>query len=500
MIASDLWERFVHTAARAPDRVAVAQGDVALSFAALERRSREVAGALSRRGVRAGDRVIVWVTTRPETAAVLLGAWAVGAVPVLLDAGEKAAHLEHAVRTVAPALVVQDPAAPAPPAGVDVVDAEALVGDPLVAPGRRLPTEPASIVFTSGSTGRPKGVTQSHGNLMRGCAAVATYLGYGPDERILSAVPWAFDYGYGQLLTTVVHGSSLYLPAAPGAAGICEAIARHAPTVLPGLPSIFGFLFRGLSPVAKTDLSSIRIVTNTGGTVPAPILADVFAALPAARFFLNYGLTETYRTAFLPPELARAKPTSIGKGIPGVDVVVLREDGTRCDPGEEGEIVHRGDYVMLGYWNDPEATAKALRPDPFAAPGCPNPRPVLHTGDYGVTDEDGDLYFRGRRDHLIKSMDTRVTPSEVEALLYASGLVREVAVFGVPHPLLGAEVWAAAVGDGPTLRQDLLAYARGAMSAYMVPRRVEILEALPRTRTGKVDYPALKEMAERRRG
>jgi acyl-CoA synthetase (AMP-forming)/AMP-acid ligase II len=502
MTASDVWEAFQATVARHPDRPAVTLGDSGLTFAQLEVRAAVIGGWMVRRGIRPGDRVIVWVTTRPETAAVLLGIWAAGAVAVLMDAGEKGAHLDHAIRTVGPVLLVKDPASqlPAIEAAIEVVDAEGMEG-PAAAPAkRRLPTEPASIVFTSGSTGRPKGVTQPHGNLLRACAAVGRYLGYGADERILSAIPWAFDYGYGHLLTTLVHGSSLYLPKAINGFGICEAIDRHKPTVFPGLPSIFGYLLRGVAPFARTDVSTIRIVTNTGGTIAGPILEDALRAFHRARFFLNYGLTETYRTAFLPPEKAAIKPTSIGKGIPGVEVVVVREDGTRCDAGEEGEIVHRGDYVMLGYWNNPDATAKALRADPFATPGAPHPRPVLYTGDFGVIDDEGDLYFRGRRDHQIKSMDVRVTPAEVEAHLHRSGLVREVGVFGVPHPLLGDEVWAVveAEGDPAAVRRELLAYARGAMSAYMVPRRIEFVPELPRTRTGKIDYPALKAFAATR--
>lgn len=496
----NVWSSFLATARRVPERQAVVLDDEVLTFAALERRAREIGGALVRRGVRPGDRVIVWITTRPETAAVMLGIWAAGAVPVLMDAKEPAAHLDHAIGKVTPVLLVKDRSGTLPTTGRSVPIADELVGDPLADGVRRLPTDPASIVFTSGSTGRPKGVTQSHGSLIRACTAVGDYLGYGPDERILSPIPWAFDYGYGQLLTALLRGATLCLPAQINAFGICAGFERYRPTVFAGIPSIFGYLLRGLSPFAKTDLSSVRIVTNTGGTIAAPILADAFAAFREARFFLNYGLTESYRTAYLPPELARSKPTSIGKGIPGVEVVVLREDGTVCAPGEEGEIVHRGDYLMMGYWDDPEATAKALRPDPFVIPGTPAPARVLHTGDYGVTDEDGDLYFRGRRDHLIKSMDVRVTPSEVEALLHASGLVREVAVFGVPHPLLGHEVWAAVepIDPGDDVRPKLLAYARGVMSPYMQPRKVEVMAALPRTRTGKVDYPALRAMAEGR--
>src|SRR5262249_51876884 len=149
------------------------------------------------------------------------------------------------------------------------------------------------------------------------------------------------------------------------------------------------------------------------------------------------GLTETYRTSYLDPAAVRERRTSIGRAIPGVDIVILRDDGTPAAPGESGQIVHRGDYLALGYWNDPEATACALRPDPLAPPGCPTPPLSFYTGDLGHFDADGFLYYDGRRDRLIKSMGVRVSPDEVEQIIHASGLLIEAAVFSRAHEMLG---------------------------------------------------------------
>ncbi len=338
---------------------------------------------------------------------------------------------------------------------------------------------------------------QSHGNLMRGCAAVGSYLGLRDDDILLCPVPWSFDYGYGQLLSTALLGITQVIPTAFNPFGICEAMSRHQPTVLAGVPSLFTYLMGGMSPIRETDRSSVRLITNTGGQIPAPVLRSLSEAFPASRIVLNYGLTETYRSCYI-PEGATNRPGLIGRSIPGADVVVLREDGRVADMGEEGEIVHRGDYVCLGYWNDPEATSQAIRADPLAAPGNPCAGRAVFTGDHGYRDVDGLLVYRGRRDHLLKSMGIRTSPGEIEHLLYESGLVDVAAVFGRPHELLGHEVWAAVAlkEDTPQHRADLARYARSVMTPAMLPRRYLFKDPMPRTATGKIDYPALRQEAD----
>lgn len=498
-MSGDLFARFEATVASRPDHPALVSARGTVTFGELRRSALAVAGGLVDLGVGPNDRVIVWVDNSPGTAAVMLGLWAVGAIPVLLDTSEPFAHIENAVRKVAPVLIVHQPGAtlPAGEHGLRVVEPPARELDARPPGSARIPTDPASIVFTSGSTGHPKGVTQSHGTLARGCAAVGGYLGIDADDRLLCPIPWAFDYGYGQLLTTCLFGVTQIIPAAFNPFGICEAIAAHRPTVFAGLPALFTYLFRGVSPIRTTDLSSIRIVTNTGGTIPGPVLDELLASFASARLFLNYGLTESYRTAFLPPELARQHPTSIGAGIPGVNVVIVREDDTIAAPGEEGQIVHRGDYLFSGYWGDPEATARALRPDPLGVPGSPTRHPALYTGDFGVIDEQGLLYFRGRRDHQLKSMGVRVNASEIEALIHRSGLVTELAIIGVEHDLLGHEIWAFLVGapgvDDPS--RALAAWGRANLSQYMLPRRFVVKDVLPKTKNNKIDYPRLRAEA-----
>jgi long-chain acyl-CoA synthetase len=502
MTPTDLWNAFNETVDRRGDAAAFICGDRTWTFADWRRRTDVYRAAFRSHGVERHDRVLLWVENDFEIAAAMTAAWASEASPALLDSGSRAPQLDNAIRTAQPRLLVRlaDSALPLPDIAVAQVVAENLDAAPVLAgvssSVRTVPTDPGSIVFTSGSTGLPKGVVQSHGNLVRGCAAVGTYLGLRPDDILLCPVPWSFDYGYGQLLSTIVMGITQVLPVAYNPFGICQAIEQHRPTVLAGLPALYTYLMGGLSPIKTTDRSSLRLLTNTGGAVPAPVLRSMREIFADAEIVLNYGLTETYRSCYVPRGVTYA-PGLLGVAIPGADIVIVREDGAIAGAGEEGEIVHRGDYVCLGYWNNPEATARSVRPDPLAPPGAPFAGRAVYTGDYGRKDQQGLIYYHGRRDHLLKSMGIRVSPGEVEHLLYESGVVESVAVFGLPHDLLGHEVWAAvalkAGIDGG--REHLNRYAREVMTPAMLPRRYIFKDALPRTTTGKIDYPALRDEA-----
>jgi long-chain acyl-CoA synthetase len=497
-MGENLWDLFVATVRVHAKRPAIVQGEVSVTFGEWLGRALEYRNWLCGAGGRPHDRVILWMDPSTEMAAALFGVWGAGGIPVLVDSMSPSSHLAHAIDVCAPRVLVHSPELPLPAeaSAVRTVSSSEIRAAPDLMPPRSATwrTEPASIVFTSGSTGRPKGVTQSHENLIRGCRTVGTYLGLRPDDRLICPVRWSFDYGYGQLLTTALLGVSHILPVTPEPIAVCEAVARHRPTLFPGTPQWFTYLLMGLSPFRNTDISSLRIVANTGGTIPTPVREEMAQIFAHCDIFLNYGLTESYRTTFLPPREMRRRPTSIGKGMPGVDVQVIGTDGKRAAPGEEGEIIHRGDCVFLGYWGDPEATQMALRPDPLAPPGSPEVRRTLFTGDLGHMDENGFLYFHGRKDQQLKSMGVRVSPGEIEDVLYQSGLVREVAVFGLPHDLIGDEICAVfvpAVGAIEPVKQ-LRRHAAQRMSPYMLPRRYVTTDRLPRTHSGKIDYTALK--------
>jgi acyl-CoA synthetase (AMP-forming)/AMP-acid ligase II len=228
--------------------------------------------------------------------------------------------------------------------------------------------------------------------------------------------------------------------------------------------------------------------------MPQAVLKVLRQALPATRIFLMYGLTEAFRSTYLPPEELDRRPTSMGKAIPDTEILVLNEHGQPCKPGEIGELVHRGPTVSLGYWNRPEDTARALRPNPLLPPEMGDCEKVCYSGDLVKMDEDGFLYFIGRRDTMIKSSGFRISPTEIEEVLFQTGKLRGAAVIGIPDDMLGQVIKAFVIAkDGtPIDTAALLAVCAEKMPRYMVPKFIEVLTELPRTSSGKVDYPALR--------
>jgi acyl-CoA synthetase (AMP-forming)/AMP-acid ligase II len=495
-MAATLWHRFLaRSAARGPD-VAMRHGDRTVTFAGLAGLACGWARLLP---VAPGDRVVIAGTNGIDLAAAVPGIWAKGAIPVFVNADAPDSHLLHALQQTAAAALLADPGRALPPLGAAVL--------PLlpVAPADRpdVPPQdaqaPGSVVFTSGSTGLPKGVVQAAGTLAGGVDRVAAVLGYCPDDTILCPIPFAFDYGWGQLLSLLLGGWPLVLPEPRGAMGLCAAIAAHRPTVLAGVPAVFADLLSGLAPIRDTDRSSIRLITNTGSRIPDPVRRALVDAFPDAALSLNYGLTETYRSASLPTEMAASHPTSVGFALPGSAISVIRPDGTEAAEGETGEIVHRGAGVFLGYWGDPDRTAQVRRPDPLWAGPADQAPPAVFTGDLGHKDAEGRLYILGRRDRQMKSMGVRVSPDEIEGLLLGSGLVREAAVVARPNDAVGdlivAVVSLPGGAEATAALKALKRHARTTMSPYMQPRDWIVLEALPRNPNGKVDVPALMRLA-----
>ena len=356
----------------------------------------------------------------------------------------------------------------------------------------------AAILYTSGSTGRPKGVMLSHRNLLAGARIVTTYLGITAEERILSVLPFSFDYGLNQLLTAVRQGAVTVLLNFRFGQDIVKAISAERITALAGVPSIWAILARAKRSFEQTPPEHLRYITNSGGAVPSEMVATLRTLLPKTDIVLMYGLTEAFRSTYLPPAEIDQRPTSMGIAIPECEVFLVNEDGQRCQPGEPGMIVHRGPTVSLGYWNRPEDTARVLRQNPLI-PADQGADLVCYSGDLALQDEDGFFYFVGRNDAMIKSVGQRISPTEVEEALMATGQFSQIAVIGLPDPMAGQRVHAVATaaGDGADIAKALAAAAE-ALPAYMVPREIELVDALPLSQNGKVDYKALvAERAER---
>ncbi len=352
----------------------------------------------------------------------------------------------------------------------------------------------AAILYTSGSTGKPKGVMLSHANVMAGSTIVSTYLGITSAERILAVLPFSFDAGMNQLITAVQQGGTCILINFVFAREVVQALVKERVTGLAGVPTLWSLLTQPNSGLDKQPLLHLRYITNTGGSMPQAVLATLRKTLTTTKIFLMYGLTEAFRSTYLPPEELDRRPTSMGKAIPDTEILVLNEQGQQCKPGEIGELVHRGPTVSLGYWGRPEDTARALRCNPLLPPELGDCEKVCYSGDLVKRDEDGFLYFVGRRDTMIKSSGFRISPTEVEEVLFSSKKLGGAAVIGIPDEILGQTIKAFVVArdDEPLDTKALLAHCGEKLPRYMVPKTIEVLNELPKTSSGKVDYPALR--------
>ncbi len=486
MSARTLGEDLRAVAARTPDAEALVAGERRLTYAKLDAAADAAAGALLDRGVQRGDRVALVMANSAELAIALYGVLRAGAAISPLNPSIKADKLGYVLANSGAAAVIHDE----PLAGV-VADACAsanvapavLTAADLDGAARRTapPTsvDLAAVIYTSGSTGDPKGVTLTHRNMTFAADSIAEYLEMQPDERVLCVSPLSFDYGLYQLLMCVRVGATLVLERGFTFVGrVVKLLVDERITGLPGVPTLFQVLI-STKGLAERELPHLRYLTNTGAALPVPTIEALRATFPGTRLYSMYGLTECKRVSYLPPDQLDARPGSVGIPIPGTEAWV----------DEHGELLVRGDHVMQGYWGDPELTAERLRPGRW-----PWER-VLATGDLFRTDDEGYLYFVGRRDDLIKSRGEKVVPKEVEDVLHAAEGVRDAAVVGVPDRLLGSAVHAH-VSPRPGAELDPVALRRHCaerLEDHKVPQLVVVHDELPRTPNGKIDKRTLAQ-------
>jgi acyl-CoA ligase (AMP-forming) (exosortase A-associated) len=345
----------------------------------------------------------------------------------------------------------------------------------------------AAILYTSGSTGKPKGVVLSHRNMVCGAESVASYLHNTYKDRLLAVLPFSFDYGLSQLTTAFFVGASVVLMEYLLPRDVIRAVERYQITGLAAVPPLWNQLAELDWPVSAK--SSLRYITNSGGAVPPALSNKLYHALPETQIYLMYGLTEAFRSTYLPPTELRHRPSSIGKAIPNAQISIVRRDGSLCDDNEVGELVHSGPLVAQGYWNAPEKTAERFKPLPLDGKA----EIAVWSGDQAYRDEDGYLYFIGREDEMIKTSGYRVSPTEIEEVLAASNLVSEAAVFGVAHASLGQAIVAAVTINSHSDEQAVLSYCRQQLPNFMWPQQLISLDSLPRTANGKIDRKLLHD-------
>lgn len=505
-------------ARRSPSAPALHDDHGSIDYAGLAGRIEGFAAALAALGIGRGERVAIFLDKRIETVVASFGAPAHGAVFVPVNPLLKADQVAYILRdcgvrvlvTTAdrlralervlgdcPALrhVVVCSAAAETPAGAAyaVHRWSEVTSAPRTAPSHRvIDTDVVGILYTSGSTGKPKGVVLSHRNMVAGAKSVASYLENRPDDVLVAALPLSFDAGFSQLTTAFQACASVVLLNYLLPKDVVKAVARHRVTGMTAVPPLWIQLTQVNWPADVA--ASLRYFANTGGRMPLETLKRLRALLPAAKPYLMYGLTEAFRATYLPPEEVDRRPDSIGKAIPNSEILVLRPDGTPCEADEPGELVQRGALVAQGYWNDAEKTAERFKPLPGREGGLMLPEIAVFSGDTVRRDAEGFLYFIGRQDEMIKSSGYRISPNEVEEVLYASGTVGECAAFGVPSEALGEAVAVVVTAhDGGTLDVAALqAFCRDRLPAYMLPAHVQVREGpLPRNANGKIDRKLL---------
>ena len=514
---------FVSAAAqRAPGAIAVTHGDVHTTYAELHAQMGAFVSGLRALGTVRGARVGIYLEKRLETVVASFGCGLAGTVFVPLNPLLKPEQLAFILRDCGVSVLVTSPdraallatVLPACPAlkhlvttGNEHVAAMGtlavtrwadLLSAPVQAGHRVIDADVLSILYTSGSTGRPKGVVLSHRNMVAGAVSVASYLENRPSDTLLAALPLSFDAGFSQLTTAFHAGARVVLLNYLMPRDVLKALEREKVTGLTAVPPLYIQLSSQPWPAGISE--HLRYFANTGGRMPRETLQALRQRVPNAKPFLMYGLTEAFRSTYLPPTEVDHRPDSIGKAIPNAEILVLREDGSECAADEPGELVHRGALVGLGYWGDAEKTAERYKLLPANIGGSTQaglqlPEYAVFSGDTVRRDAEGFLYFVGRRDEMIKTSGYRVSPTEVEEVLYATKLVGECVAFGVEHATLGQVIRVIATAPDGSDAVDvdvLLAQCRAHMPAYMVPAGVRPMKGpLPRNPNGKIDRKLL---------
>ena len=523
--SSLLPELIFRSAERDPGAIALTDKGASLPYAALQEAVTGFANGLLGLGLQRGERVAIYLEKRFETVVASFGAPAAGGVFVPLNPLLKPEQVAYILRDCNVRVLVTSPErldllAQVLPECHDLRQVVVLDSDkPLPAggslsycawrdllaaekrrPHRVIDTDMVGILYTSGSTGKPKGVVLSHRNMVAGAKSVASYLQNVADDVLLAALPLSFDAGFSQLTTAFHAGARVVLLNYLLPRDVLKALEKERVTGLTAVPPLYIQLAQLEWPADITE--HLRYFANTGGRMPRETLDALRRRVPRTKPYLMYGLTEAFRSTYLPPEEVDRRPDSIGKAIPNAEILVLREDGSACDADEPGELVHRGALVAQGYWNDPDKTAERFRPLPGREAGLVLPEMAVFSGDTVRRDEEGFLYFIGRRDEMMKTSGYRVSPTEVEEVLYASGLVAEALVYAKPDEALGsaicAALWASPAASGQAAQDDvaLMAHCRQHLPVFMLPRVLQWVDKpLPRSPNGKLDRDELLRLA-----
>ncbi len=468
------------------------RGEV-LDYAGLELATGRLAQGLAGLGLRPGDRIATWLPKTLAACLLPMAAARAGLIHVPINPALRAPQVRHILADSAAELLVTAKAR------ADLLKDERvtlLLEDDAVSlwsngeglpPSTLDPEELAAILYTSGSTGQPKGVMLSHANLWLGAISVAHYLDVAPSENVLAVLPLSFDYGQNQLFSSWAAGACVVPLDYLSARDVIKAVDRHDIRSIAGVPPLWVQLIEAEWP--DDTARKIRRVTNSGGALTPRLIDALQDTFPEAEIFPMYGLTEAFRSTFLPPELVASHQTSMGRAIPFAEIMVVRPDGSVTDDGEPGELVHAGPLVAKGYWNDPERTAQRFRTAP---PASKYGGLAVWSGDTVKRDAEGLLYFVGRDDEMIKVSGNRISPTEIEKAAEDSGAVAESIAIGVADERLGQSILLIARPKGEAAQERLSSWLRAELPAFMQPGQIIWRDELPRNANGKLDRAAIR--------
>ncbi|HHQ6539146.1 TPA: class I adenylate-forming enzyme family protein [Serratia fonticola] len=488
-------------ATRFSAQIAVIDEKQQLTYQQLRSEARQLAHTFQALGVTKGDRVMLYLANSVAFVRAFWAAQYIGAVAVPINPDTKAKKMAWLIADSAASLLIVDgdsqPTAKLAlsmsefaPYLLDIHDVPDVKGsiETALSVSTPISTDLSTIIYTSGSTGQPKGVMLSHKNMVAASHSVAAYLNLDPSDRIFCALPLTFDYGLHQVTMSALVGATLIIErnfAQPLFS--LHRLVKQRTTVLPIVPTMLSVI----APLAsRFDLSSIQTITNTAADLPPEAIDQLHTLFPSARVFSMYGLTECHRCTYMPPHQLALRKDSVGIAIPNTELWVVDEYGQTHTRNATGELVIRGDTVMVGYWQNPQKTAEKLKPGRYGT------EHVLHTGDICRLDDQGYLYFVGRQDEILKSCGEKVAPKEVESVIYQYPNIQQVVVVGVPHPVYGDEIVAWIETNQPLEETTIKHWCKSKLESYMVPHRVYVRNSLPRNNNGKIDKPQLQEWSQ----
>jgi acyl-CoA ligase (AMP-forming) (exosortase A-associated) len=498
-----------------PDKDALVFKDSRLSYKVVNEKANQLAYKLLKTGVRKGDRVAIYLDKCVEQATAIFALSKIGVIfvilsPLLNDAAVlyiindcqikglisstiRLSIIENSIRKYSPEfIIIIGNGDVSFPAVIKTFDYKGICIENKNNPHIDVKEdELATIIYTSGSTGMPKGVMLTQKNITLGAHSVSTYLHNTNTDVILGLLPLNFDYGLNQLMACFKVGGTLVMKTYLFPEEVIEIIHKEKVTGLAGIPTIWIQLLRAKN-IERYEYKELRYITNSGDRLFLPHVERLKKVFPHTKIFLMYGLTEAFRATYLDPSEIDRRPGSIGKAIPNAEIYVINKKGEEAKPEEVGELIQGGPLVSKGYWGKFKETVKKIRQNPFKK----NHKDlVCFSGDLVRKDKDGFFYFIGRESGMIKSLGYRISPTEIESVLYGNDNIKEAVAFGIPDELIGQKIKIVVTlkDKGFLQKDDIMKYCIDNMSSYMIPKEIEIIDEMPVMPSGKIDRPAILE-------